>query len=157
MFFSTCLFGGDFGYTFSPGEIVRTLGTSAIPESPLTQNLRMFPYSSYGNLMGAQPVPGNSGWTQASQQFSQTQQRPSNLSTMTIDANKLAKEKKRSKKDDDEGEDKPKKKTKKAPKPEDPNEPRITSRHRGVCWYKRTKKVGCTNQSKWQEGSRWVL
>ena len=58
------------------------------------------------------------------------------------DVSRSQKEKKRTKKDSDDyddDEDKPKKKKKPA-KPEDPNEPRITSKHRGVCWYKRTKK-----------------
>jgi hypothetical protein len=132
-------FGSDFGYSFSPGEIVRTLGTSAIPESPLTQNLRMFPYSSsYTSMMAPPPqsMASTSSWPQQYQpaQQQQRQYMPSSLA----DSSK-AQKKRHSKKDLDDDEDRPKKK-KKASKPDDPNEPRITSKHRGVCWYKRTKK-----------------
>lgn len=42
--------------------------------------------------------------------------------------------------DDDEEETTKPKRKKKSSKPSDPNEPKITSKHRGVCWYKRTKK-----------------
>lgn len=42
--------------------------------------------------------------------------------------------------DDDSSVGQVNKRKKKPAKPVDPNEPKITSKHRGVCWYKRTKK-----------------
>jgi len=51
-----------------------------------------------------------------------------------------AKRRKDSDSDADHMDDIRPKKKKKASKPVDPNEPKITSKHRGVCWYKRTKK-----------------
>jgi hypothetical protein len=51
-----------------------------------------------------------------------------------------AKRRKDSDSDADDMDDIRPKKKKKASKPVDPNEPKITSKHRGVCWYKRTKK-----------------
>jgi len=133
-------FGTDFGYSFSPGEIVRSLGTNAISESPLTQNLRMYPYSqSYSSMMAPtqHSMTSTPSWPQQYQQPQQRQYMPSSYA----DASKVQQKKRSTKKDDDDDdEDRPKKKAKKAPKPEDPNEPRITSKHRGVCWYKRTKK-----------------
>lgn len=42
--------------------------------------------------------------------------------------------------DDDSSAGHSNKRKKKPAKPVDPNEPKITSKHRGVCWYKRTKK-----------------
>ena len=146
--------GADFGYTFSPGEMVRSLNPAGIPESPLTQNLRMFPYTSgYNSLVGSTP-----SWPPMSSQFSHASLNPS-LATPAFPTGSMggelalpashasmtgkgrsAKRRKDSDSDlDDADEGKPKKK-KKPSKPVDPNEPKITSRHRGVCWYKRTKK-----------------
>jgi hypothetical protein len=134
---------GDFQYTFSPGEMSRSLGTSTIPESPMS-SLRMYPYpNSYSSIMAPPPpqqMASTSNWPQ------QYQQRPTQYaqSSLSLDAARQAKDRKRPSKrdmlDDDDDDDKPKKKSKKAVKQEDPDEPRITSKHRGVCWYKRTKK-----------------
>jgi len=144
--------GSDFAYSFSPGELVRGLGgSSGIPESPLTQNLRMFPYSSgttaqmapswqmmsssqYGPLPSlATPAfpTGNMGENVGGKGYPEQTTRSGRVST--------SKKRRSSDDDSDEGDDKPRKK-KKAAKLVDPNEPKITSKHRGVCWYKRTKK-----------------
>jgi len=147
----------DYGYTFSPGEIVRTLGTTngAIPESPLTQNMRMaYPYPGQYTAQGMMAPPpqgmaSTSNWPQQYQHRSAHQQFvPS--SQLSLDGSGNRQGKKRSamrsysdEDDDDDAHDRPsKKKGKKgqAQKAEDPDEPRITSKHRGVCWYKRTKK-----------------
>jgi hypothetical protein len=168
-------FGGDFGYTFSPGEIARSLAPS-IPESPLQQNLRM--YSSYGSNYPSSGPTYSSLMPPAQSGSSQTWQPPApqpyqpphsqqhgrlpplhpygtmmnsslydpNSSSMTHSLQMgLGKGKglppKRPKKEDlDSSEQQAKKKARKPPKEEDPDEPKITSKHRGVCWYKRTKK-----------------
>jgi hypothetical protein len=158
---------GDYGYTFSPGEIVRTLGTTngAISESPLTQNMRMsFPYPGQYASQGMMAPPpqamaSTSNWPQ---QYQHSRQPPMQhhqfapSSQLSLEGSggggrhgkgerkRQATSKLYSDDDDDDEHEKPmKKKNKKgghAQKVEDPDEPRITSKHRGVCWYKRTKK-----------------
>lgn len=140
----------DFGYTFSPGEMVRSLGPAgSIPESPMAASMRMFPYGAaappppaYGAMMAQHPWQ----YQQLPPQQQQTPRFPPSALTQ-YHQHPLAHHagassaKKRSKKDlEDEGGASKKKKKSSPAKEEDPNEPRITSKHRGVCWYKRTKK-----------------
>lgn len=134
----------DFGaYSFSPGEMVR--GLNPIPESPMSQNLRRFQYTSQYNPM-MQPT---GAWQQMPNQYMHNmppQGYPQgalggDLSLPPAHSGKGKTHKRRKDEDSDDDDDgsKPRKK-KKASKPVDPNEPKITSKHRGVCWYKRTKK-----------------
>jgi len=141
-------------YSFSPDMRMASIG-----DSPLHNNLRaLFPSfgASYGapNYFAAQGM-GTPNW--ATPQFPQTSclpplppQPPQHQKQQHAPANqedtgekngakRQAKQQHREEAADDE-EFKPKKKAKKAAKLDDPSEPRITSKHRGVCWYKRTKK-----------------
>jgi hypothetical protein len=155
-FFDMGAFGGDYGYTFSPGEVVRTLGgNGAITESPMTQNMRMsFGYPGQYAAMAPPPqaMASTSNWPQQYQQRPPPQHfGPSSHLSLDGPSRTGKGERKRqaptrqhqsSEDDDYDEDDKPSKKKSKKNKntQEDPDEPRITSKHRGVCWYKRTKK-----------------
>lgn len=170
-------FGNDFAYQFSPSEMSRSLGGAPIPESPLTQNLRLFPsYSTTGynpmvpqgtpswpqfphasqyppnsHPLASQGYPGGSGElalpTSMHHQQQMHHQHHQQQQQQQLHKGKGAK--RRAHRGDSDSEDsdedheddggRPRKK-KKTSKPVDPNEPKITSKHRGVCWYKRTKK-----------------
>lgn len=160
-FFDMSFAGNDFAYQFSPGEIVRSLGGAPIPESPLTQNLRMFPYSAGAyNPMGVGQTPSWQFPSHAATHLPPNHPLTTAYSTgsvggdLSLPPSHLHHQKGKGMKrrggggrntdSDDSDEDnndnaRPRKK-KKTSKPVDPNEPKITSKHRGVCWYKRTKK-----------------
>ena len=164
---------GDMGYTFSPGEMVRSLGPAGpggIPESPLTQSMRMFPYNAggppgYGGMMPPQPLSNASSWQYPGslppqQRYSvvppmdmvrHAQQQPplplhgnqQLVPSASASAGTAAGNSKKRPKSEDKSSGSSSSSSnnkKKSSKQADPDEPKITSKHRGVCWYKRTKK-----------------